>query len=106
MEMCYAFPRAGRGSTLVAVIEALTKRNNNADSQLRTRTVLIVTPGGLEHGGGIGRQMGYFLRAYQHTEQRLRYRVVDSRGPWYLGSSPLHVTSAVIFLARAMLALF
>jgi len=82
------------------------KRDDTETDALRTRTVLIVTPGGLEHGGGIGRQMGYFLRAYQHTEQRLRYRVVDSRGPWYLGSSPLHVASAVIFLARAMLALF
>jgi hypothetical protein len=26
-------------------------------------TVLVVCPGGLEHGGGIGRQMGYFLNA-------------------------------------------
>jgi glycosyltransferase involved in cell wall biosynthesis len=82
------------------------KRDDTETDALRTRTVLIVTPGGLEHGGGIGRQMGYFLRAYQHTEQRLRYRVVDSRGPWHLGSSPLHLPSAVIFLGRAMLALF
>jgi glycosyltransferase involved in cell wall biosynthesis len=82
------------------------KRDDTETNALRTRTVLIVGPGGLEHGGGIGRQMGYFLRAYQHTEPRLRYRVVDSRGPWYLGSSPLHVPSAVIFFARAMLALF
>ncbi len=72
---------------------------------LRTRTVLIVAPGGLEHGGGIGRQMGYFLRAYQETEQRLRYQVVDSRGPWYLGSSPLHVVGSVAYLGRAILTL-
>lgn len=72
---------------------------------LRTRTVLIVAPGGLEHGGGIGRQMGYFLRAYQETEQRLRYQVVDSRGPWYLGSSPLHVVGSIAYLGRAILTL-
>ena len=39
-----------------------------------------------KHGGGIGRQMGYcFLRAYQASQQRLRYRGVDSRGPWSIG---------------------
>lgn len=72
---------------------------------LRTRTVLIITPGGLEHGGGIGRQMGYFLQAYQETEQRFRYQVVDSRGPWYLGSSPLHVVGSIAYLGRAILTL-
>lgn len=72
---------------------------------LRTRTVLIVAPGGLEHGGGIGRQMGYFLRASQETEQKLRYQVVDSRGPWYLGSSPLHIVWSVAYLGRAILTL-
>ena len=72
----------------------------------RTRTVLIVTPGGLEHGGGIGRQMGYFLRAYQEPNKDCVTGSSILRGPWYLGSSPLHVTGAVIFLGRAMLTLF
>ena len=49
--------------------------------------------------------MGYFLRAHQASEQKLRYRVVDSRGPWYLGSSPLHVVGAVFYLGSAMLTL-
>ena len=79
-----------------------TKRGDADTEGLRTCTVLIITPGGLEHGGGIGRQMGYFLRAYQDIEQRLNYRVVDSRGPWYLGASPLHVIGAVIYLCRAI----
>ena len=83
-----------------------TKRDDANNDGLQTGTVLIVTPGGLENGGGIGRQMGYFLRAYQASEQRLRYRVVDSRGPWYLGSSPLHVVGAVIYFGSAMLTLF
>jgi glycosyltransferase involved in cell wall biosynthesis len=68
--------------------------------------VLILCPGGLEHGGGIGRQMGYFLRAYQATDQRLDYEIVDSRGPWFLGSSSLHVIGAAIYLGRTMLKLF
>lgn len=92
-----------RVGTLVVYESDSTKRDN-ADG-LQIRTVLIVTPGGLEHGGGIGRQMGYFLRAYRNTEQRLHYRVVDSRGPWFLGSSPLHVVGAVIFFGSAMLTL-
>ncbi len=69
------------------------------------QTVLIVAPGGLEHGGGIGRQMGYFLRAHPDAERRLRYRVIDSRGPWYLGSSPLHIIGSIAYLGRAILTL-
>jgi glycosyltransferase involved in cell wall biosynthesis len=83
-----------------------TKRDDANSDGVQRCTVLIVTPGGLENGGGIGRQMGYFLRAHQASEQKLRYRVVDSRGPWYLGSSPLHVFGAVIYLGSAMLTLF
>jgi glycosyltransferase involved in cell wall biosynthesis len=80
------------------------RRRADADGP-PVQTVLVVVPGGLEHGGGIGRQMGYFLRAHQHTEQRLRYQVVDSRGPWYLGSSPLHIVGAIAYLGRAILTL-
>jgi glycosyltransferase involved in cell wall biosynthesis len=70
-----------------------------------TGTVLIVTPGGLESGGGIGRQMGYFLHSFQAGEHRVHYRVVDSRGPWYLGSSPAHVAAAIIYLGNAIVTL-
>jgi len=84
---------------------SFTKRDDADADGPRTGTVLIITPGGLENGGGIGRQMGYFLRGYQANEQRLRYRVVDSRGPWYLGASPLHVAGAVTYFGSAMLTL-
>jgi glycosyltransferase involved in cell wall biosynthesis len=80
-----------------------TKRIDADVDGLVTGTVLIVTPGGLENGGGIGRQMGYFLRANQANQQRLRYRIVDSRGPWFLGASPMHIAGAVIYFGRAML---
>ena len=79
-------------------------KHSDADG-LSTGTVLIVTPGGLEHGGGIGRQMGYFLRADQAGQQRVRYRVIDSRGPWYIGSSPLYLAGSVIYFGCAMLTL-
>jgi len=67
--------------------------------------VVIVCPGGLEHGGGIGRQMGYFLRERRRTGSSLSYRVVDSRGPWFLGASPLHVGFAACFFATAFVKL-
>jgi glycosyltransferase involved in cell wall biosynthesis len=76
----------------------------NTDGQ-PTRTVLLVIPGGLEHGGGIGRQMGYFLQAYKHAQQKLRYKVIDSRGPWFLGASPLRVIGSAVYFGGALLKL-
>lgn len=73
------------------------------DTQLGT--VVILCPGGLEHGGGIGRQMGYFLRACQLRANGATYRVVDSRGPWFLGASPLCIGFSVAYLAGALLRL-
>ena len=65
-------------------------------------TVLLVCPGGLDQGGGIGRQMGYFLRARSEERSGPNYRVVDSRGPWFLGASPRHVGFAGFYLASAV----
>ncbi len=62
--------------------------------------VMILCPGGLEHGGGIGRQMEYFLRA-ENAVTNARYRVVDTRGPWYLGASKLRAGLAVFYLVSA-----
>jgi glycosyltransferase involved in cell wall biosynthesis len=100
----YETHRAG-GSALVDCASDPAKRAGAETRGPAAPTVLVVVPGGLEHGGGIGRQMGYFLRAHEETEQRVRYKVVDSRGPWYLGSSPLHVVGAVAYLGRAILTL-
>lgn len=68
-------------------------------------SVIILCPGGLEHGGGIGRQMGYFLRAIPAYSGRLSYRLVDTRGPWFLGSSPWCVGFAAVYLAGGLLQL-
>jgi len=62
-------------------------------------TVLIVTAGGLEDGGGIGRQMGYFLRGLGSGQHSLDYRVVDSRGPWFIGSSLLYSVRSLPYWA-------
>lgn len=44
------------------------------------RPVLMITAGGLEHGGGIGRMVGYTLGAW--TDATLPpIRVIDTRGP-------------------------
>ncbi len=74
-------------------------------ADLGAATVLVVIPGGLEHGGGIGRQMGYFLQARQGCEKGVVYRVVDSRGPWFLGSSRFYAVFAGFYLASAMMKL-
>ena len=85
------------------VVHRSVREQEDTDSGGPTGSVLIVTPGGLEHGGGIGRQMGYFLRVNKVGQDRLRYRVVDSRGPWYIGSSPLCIVGAAFYLGRATL---
>lgn len=65
-------------------------------------TVLIISSGGLEHNGGIGRQMGYFLADIQRHDVGIRYEVIDSRGPWDLSSAPLHRILALFYLLRAI----
>src|ERR1700761_2811551 len=67
-----------------------------------TGSVVIICPGALENGGGIGRQMGYFLQADPGKQSGLSYRVVDSRGPWFLGASRMHMGLSVFYLASAV----
>jgi glycosyltransferase involved in cell wall biosynthesis len=75
------------------------------NGQAGAGTVVIVCPGSLENGGGIGRQMGYFLQARGENSANLRYKIIDSRGPWFLGSSPFHSCLAAGYLAAAALKL-
>ena len=63
--------------------------------------VLVLCPGGLEHGGGIGRQMGYFLAALPRTPETPAYRVIDTRGPWFLGSARWRIPLSALYLAAA-----
>ena len=66
-------------------------------------SVLVLCPGGLEHGGGIGRQMGYFLAALPLGPDAPTYRVVDTRGPWFLGSARWRIPLSALYLASAAL---
>jgi glycosyltransferase involved in cell wall biosynthesis len=47
--------------------------------------------------------MGYFLHADRGRDPRLVYRLIDSRGPWFLGSSPLRTILAVGYLTGSLL---
>lgn len=68
---------------------------------VKTRRVLLLCPGGLEHGGGIGRQMGYFLSALPQAAETPAYRVIDTRGPWFLGSARRRIPLSAVFLMAA-----
>jgi glycosyltransferase involved in cell wall biosynthesis len=68
---------------------------------VKMRRVLLLCPGGLEHGGGIGRQMGYFLCALPRTAETPAYRVIDTRGPWFLGSARWRIPLSAVYLMSA-----
>jgi glycosyltransferase involved in cell wall biosynthesis len=61
----------------------------------------VLCPGGLEHGGGIGRQMGYFLAALPRAAETPAYRFIDTRGPWFLGSAPWRIPLSALYLVAA-----
>ncbi len=63
--------------------------------------VLVLCPGGLEHGGGIGRQMGYFLAALPQAAETPAYHVIDTRGPWFLGSARWRIPLSALYLVAA-----
>lgn len=57
----------------------------------KARNVLMITPGGLEHGGGIGRMAGYMLDAWSDEPDRPDIKILDSRGPGHIALSPLYL---------------
>ena len=67
------------------------------------RRILLLCPGGLEHGGGIGRQMGYFLSALPQDRETPTYRIIDTRGPWFLGSARWRIPLSALYLVVAAL---
>jgi glycosyltransferase involved in cell wall biosynthesis len=82
-------------------ISPLPDRTPGNQAYAAPGAVLIVCPGGLENGGGIGRQMGYFVQARGSHRPGVEYSVVDSRGPWFLGASRRHVVLAILYLAAS-----
>jgi glycosyltransferase involved in cell wall biosynthesis len=69
----------------------------------RPINVLVLCPGGLEHGGGIGRQMSYFLGHLPRAAETPTYRVIDTRGPWFLGSARWRIPLSALYLVAAAL---
>ncbi len=53
---------------------------NLVEPEIDNRPVLILTPGGLENGGGIGRLIGYMVEAW-HGKNRPPIKIIDTRGP-------------------------
>jgi glycosyltransferase involved in cell wall biosynthesis len=49
--------------------------------------------------------MGYFLHSLHASPNALGYRVIDSRGPWFIGASKFYIGGAVIYLVCAVLSL-
>ena len=76
-------------------------RNADDASEAPPINVLVLCPGGLEHGGGIGRQMGYFLAALPRGAETPEYRVVDTRGPWFLGGAPWRIPISILYFMAA-----
>jgi glycosyltransferase involved in cell wall biosynthesis len=63
--------------------------------------VLHVTPGGLEHGGGIGRVISYMIDAWRAEQRQAEMRVIDTRGPGHILLSPWYFARSLITIALA-----
>jgi glycosyltransferase involved in cell wall biosynthesis len=61
--------------------------------------VLHVNPGGLEHGGGIGRMIGYMIDAWKQRPQHPDMRVLDTRGAGHIALSPWHFARCLLIIA-------
>ncbi len=68
-------------------------------SQQMPSLVLHVDPGGLEHGGGIGRMIGYMIDAWRERPEHPDMRVLDSRGPGHIVFSPWHFARCLLIIA-------
>jgi glycosyltransferase involved in cell wall biosynthesis len=63
--------------------------------------VLIVTAGGLEHGGGIGRMIGYMVEGWAGAAGAPDWRVLDTRGARVDARSPIRFLRALLTLLGA-----
>jgi glycosyltransferase involved in cell wall biosynthesis len=71
---------------------------NLVDPEIDNRPVLILTPGGLENGGGIGRLIGYMVEVW-HGKSLPPIKVIDTRGP---KSGPNSVFLGPFFMLQAL----
>ena len=63
------------------------------------RKVLMIVPGGLEHGGGIGRMVGYMLQAWKVRPDYPDVVIVDPRGPGSILFFPLYLAKSLLTIS-------
>lgn len=62
--------------------------------------ILILTAGGLENGGGIGRMIGYLVDEWRRDAAAPSFEIVDTRGPGPLRLWPGHFLAALTAVWR------
>lgn len=68
------------------------------------KKVLLVCPGGLEHGGGMGRMVGYFVGIWSTQRDAPEFRIIDDYGPGHLVWAPFYFAKTlIIILMESML---
>lgn len=72
---------------------------NDGESNRTPCLVLHVSPGGLEHGGGIGRMIGYMIDAWHDRPEPPDLRVLDTRGPGHILFSPWYFAHCLLTVA-------
>jgi|HubBroStandDraft_1064217.scaffolds.fasta_scaffold00066_32 glycosyltransferase involved in cell wall biosynthesis len=64
--------------------------------------ILVITAGGLEHGGGIGRMVGYLAHEWQAHSEPPDFEILDPRGPGQLRSWPRHFLATLWRIRRRL----
>lgn len=62
--------------------------------------ILIITAGGLEHGGGIGRMVGYLAQEWRLDRQAPDFEILDPRGPGQFRLWPRHFLATLATIRR------
>ncbi|WP_198017259.1 glycosyltransferase family 4 protein [Methylocapsa acidiphila] len=68
---------------------------NLIEQEIDDRPVLMLTPGGLENGGGIGRLVGYVVGAWR-DKKLPPMTVIDTRGPKTVLAWPFFMTACLV----------
>ncbi len=90
-----------RGLEMEYAVKADGPMAPHVASPVMPAVVLHVTPGGLEHGGGIGRMIGYMIDAWRQMPDRPQMRVLDTRGSGHILYSPWHLARCLLAIAAA-----
>jgi glycosyltransferase involved in cell wall biosynthesis len=84
--------------------QVLSSGNATARGQCSSGIAIFI-PGGIEKGGGIGRQMGYFLKERESRGLGAIYTVIDTRGPRFINGSVFYTFIALFYFAMSLILL-